>query len=208
MSAFSTFGSRRGILHVPALAAAAKFAGLAAAKKVAFSRVVQRVGPERALQELRKVNSVLKEEAKRSSLPVGAEVAAAADWSLDTLERSLGALKGEARVQMLWAWYDDLEKRNPTLAAAVLKTYFEQLVPGVKWANMVLKGTPKPAPVEAESGPSAATESTDDDGRIADAIKKLHVAHPEVFDDFHVVLVPKGPHERATRAEDRAARER
>ena len=180
----------------PVLAAAAKFAGAAAVKKVAFSRVLQRVGPENAIKELRRVNGKLRESSQHKGL---LEASDAADWSLDTLERSMGALKGDERVQAMWAWYDQLEKRNPGLATAVMKTYFEALPVfggGVRWANTVLKGsststsTATAADGAARSG-SAREARPESDPNVAAAIEKLHTAAPEVFRDYHVVLVPK-----------------
>ena len=87
----------RNVLHVPALASIAKFAGFAAVKKVALSRVLQKIGPEKAVSQMRSLNQTLKKEA--AGMGYSAEVVAAADKSLDALETTLAAVKGDSRTQ-------------------------------------------------------------------------------------------------------------
>ena len=216
-----TTPTARGIVHVPALAAMAKLGGLTALKKVALSKVLQRVGPEKAIRDLRELNSRLRQSSER--VPHSAQLADAADQSLAALERSLQAVKGEERVQRLWAWYTSLEKKNPTLADAVLKTYLEVL-PGMRWANVVLKGTPPPQ--DASSSGSSEAVSSDSarplsdlaagtsaspleqaavgsDEHAAALLQHMRRSHPEVFSKYHVILVPR--EDEVARTAERAA---
>lgn len=205
-----TTPTARGIVHVPVLAAMAKLGGLTALKKVALSKVLQRVGPEKAIRDLRELNGRLRQSSER--VPHSAHLADAADQSLAALERSLQAVKGEERVQRLWAWYTSLEKKNPTLADAVLKTYLEVL-PGMRWANLVLKGTPPPQDASS-SGSSEAVSSgggarplsdlaagtsarpleraaVGSDEHAATMLQHMRRSHPQVFSNYHVILVPR-----------------
>jgi hypothetical protein len=199
--------SRRGIVHIPAMAAMTKLAGMAALKKVAVSKILLRVGPDKALHDLRKLNAHLRQRSE--GVPYTAEVADAADRSLAALERSLETVKGEERVQRFWSWYQSLEKKNPTLADAVFKTWLEVL-PGMRWANVVLKGTPAPQQVASgsdlasdaakppgDSDPSISVKPRDQppvgsDKHAAATEQMLRRSHPEVFADYHVILVPRG----------------
>ena len=65
-------------------------------------------------------------------------VAAATDTGIDALETSLKGIKEQEQLQSAWKWYERLEKENPTLFNAVLKTYLDTL-PGMKWAYALLK---------------------------------------------------------------------
>jgi hypothetical protein len=195
----------RGVLPIPALAlTAAKFGGAAILKKLALSRVIQRIGPDRAIGAARALNQQLRSSGVRYS----GEVADAADESLLLLERSLGALRGDERIGALWSWYSTLEKNNPTLAAAVLKTWIESL-PGVKWASTLLS-TPSEASKPSDGSGGGAT-STDGSATRAEAdtadlrasalVQKIRESHPEAFDDYHIVLVPKADVQAAGAAE-------
>ena len=197
---------RQYVLHVPALATVAKLAGATAAKKVAFSQVIRRVGPEATLSEIRKMNQRLR------SSTYGEEVANAADASLDALEHSLKAVQGNERVQLLWSLYTQLEKQNPTLADAVFKTWLDAL-PGVRWANALLKGTPSPSGrdgkldgskdqhaassseatfvKEAAAAPPSSAACPGSDEHVAATIERLHMTHPEIFELYHVALIPR-----------------
>ena len=128
--------AQRNLLPLPAIAAAAvKFGGAAMLKKVALSKVIQKVGPDKVLGELKTLNGRLRSSGGR----YGADVADAAEDSLSALERSLTTLRGDERVGALWGWYSRLEKDNPTLAAAILKSWMETL-PGAKWASALMPG--------------------------------------------------------------------
>ena len=129
--------AQRNLLPLPAIAAAAvKFGGAAMLKKVALSKVIQKVGPDKVLGELKTLNGRLRSSGGR----YGADVADAAEDSLSALERSLTTLRGDERVGALWGWYSRLEKDNPTLAAAILKSWMETL-PGAKWASALMGGS-------------------------------------------------------------------
>lgn len=181
----------RGLLHLPALATVAKLGGAAAIKKVAISKVLQRIGPEKAIGEMRALNQKFKSAA--SGVPYSSELAEATEVSLTALERSLTSAKGDDRIQKLWAWWGDLEKKNPTLADAVLKTFLEAL-PGVRWANAILKGTPKPA-IDSDAAPpqheSVAGLTAGSDEHAAVMLRRLQASHPEAFVDYHVLLIPR-----------------
>ena len=191
---------RREILHIPAAAAVAKVAGLAAVKKVTVSKVLGRIGPEKAIKDLRKLNNHLRE--RSAGLKYSSEIADAAEQSLDALELSLDAVRGEERVQRLWAWYTSLEKSNPTLADAVFKSWLEVL-PGMRWASALLKGTPKPEReqdgsqrLRVSDSAMGASESVSpgkigSDEHVSSALGRLQRSHPDIFATYHVILVPK-----------------
>lgn len=200
-SALSLHGSRRGLLPLPAIAAAAvKFGGAAVLKKVALSKVIQKIGPDRTLHELRAMNGKL-----RAKGVLNDAVADAAEESLQALDRSLTSLRGDERIGAVWAWYTTLEKSNPTFAAAILKTWLEGL-PGIKWASAVLNAAPKPpdgllargasdggASDSGSSHGAAASNAASVDGDAAHAavIQELRKSHPALLDRYHVVLVPR-----------------
>jgi hypothetical protein len=186
-------------LPLPAFAlAAVKFGGAAILKKVALSKVMQKVGPDKILGELRALNNQL----RLSGVPYGAKVADASEESLNVLERSLTNLKGDERVGALWTWYLTLEKKNPSLAAAVLKTWLETL-PGMKWASVLMsKGsgssgngssstrsdTSSSSSAEAASRMDASDEASVRASSVLEAIRKTH---PDVFKEYYVVLIPR-----------------
>ena len=184
----------RGVLPVAAIAAGAvKFGAAAVLKKIALTKVVQKVGPERALTELRGLNQKL----KGSGVKYSGEVASAADASLNTLEKSLEALRGDERVGALWTWYSTLEKENPTLAAAVLKTWLDTL-PGVKYAYALMSdGAKKKAAVEASSsssstdGQATVIGSGASDERASAILQAIRESHPGLEEEYHIVLIPK-----------------
>ena len=114
------------------------------------------------------------------------------------LEKTLGTLRGDERIGALYAWFATLEKNNPTLANVVLKTWLEAL-PGVKWATTILG--PSSSSSSSSSG-DAKTESASDPvaaSNLSGAVELQHTAvleairetHPDVFDAYHVVLIPK-----------------
>lgn len=190
---------RRSLLPVPALAAAAvKFGGAAIFKKVALTKVLQRVGPEKTIGELRGLNSRL----RKSGVRYSAEVSDAAEESLNVLEGSLANLKGDERIGALWAWYSTLEKSNPTLAAAVLKTWLDTL-PGMKWAYVLMsKGSGGGDSNRSNDIGNSNSSSGDAADRIADApdsvsarassvLEAIRTTHPRVFEEYHVVLIPR-----------------
>ena len=167
-------------------------------KKVALSKVMQKVGPDKILGELRALNNQL----RLSGVPYGAKVADASEESLNVLERSLTNLKGDERVGALWTWYSTLEKKNPSLAAAVLKTWLETL-PGMKWASVLMsKGsgssgngssstrsdTSSSSSAEAASRMDASDEASVRASSVLEAIRKTH---PDVFKEYYVVLIPR-----------------
>ena len=186
-------------LPLPAFAlAAVKFGGAAILKKVALSKVMQKVGPDKILGELRALNNQL----RLSGVPYGAKVADASEESLNVLERSLTNLKGDERVGALWTWYSTLERKNPSLAAAVLKTWLETL-PGMKWASVLMsKGsgssgngssstrsdTSSSSSAEAASRMDASDEASVRASSVLEAIRKTH---PDVFKEYYVVLIPR-----------------
>ena len=182
----------RGVLPVAAIAAGAvKFGAAAVLKKIALTKVVQKVGPERALTELRGLNQKL----KGSGVKYSGEVASAADASLNTLEKSLEALRGDERVGALWTWYSTLEKENPTLAAAVLKTWLDTL-PGVKYAYALMSdGAKKKAAVDASSsstdGQATVIGSGASDERASAILQAIRESHPGLEEEYHIVLIPK-----------------
>ena len=170
---------------------AVKFGGAAILKKVALSKVMQKVGPDKILGELRALNNQL----RLSGVPYGAKVADASEESLNVLERSLTNLKGDERVGALW-------RKNPSLAAAVLKTWLETL-PGMKWASVLMsKGsgssgngssstrsdTSSSSSAEAASRMDASDEASVRASSVLEAIRKTH---PDVFKEYYVVLIPR-----------------
>lgn len=178
---------RRHILHIPVLAAGAVKVGSAMfLKKVAASRVLQRIGPERALAELRAANIKL-----RSGGIYSSKVADAAEESLTVLEEGLAGVKGEARVQKLWSFYQSLEAKNPTLAQAVMKTWLDTL-PGVKWANALLKDSNSSTGSQSSSTPTADDGVPGSNAHAEKMISRLRASHPDLFAHYHVVLVPRG----------------
>ena len=170
--------------------AAVKFGGAAILKKVALSKVMQKVGPDKILGELRALNNQL----RLSGVPYGAKVADASEESLNVLERSLTNLKGDERVGALW-------RKNPSLAAAVLKTWLETL-PGMKWASVLMsKGSgssgngssstrsdTSSSSAEAASRMDASDEASVRASSVLEAIRKTH---PDVFKEYYVVLIPR-----------------
>ena len=200
-------GARRGVLPLPALAAAAvKFGGAAMLKKVALSKVIQKVGPQRTVTELRKLNERLRSSGGRYS----SKVADAADESLNALDGALDTLRGDERLGAVWAWYATLEKNNPTLAAAILKTWLETL-PGMRWASALMSGSPSSSSNaqkldNAEGGGgggggggagggggigSVDSASVASDEHAATLIQAIRESHPQIFEAYHVVLVPR-----------------
>ena len=174
------------------------------------SQVLQKVGPDKTIGELRALN----EHLRRSGVRYGSEVADAAEESLNVLERSLANLKGDERLGALWGWYSTLEKSNPTLAAAVLKTWLETL-PGMKWASVLMsKGSSAGVSGGSSSddskgrgngdnggggrsgsggGNSSTTEAADGEiaSRASSVLEAIRSTHPGVFDKYHVVLIPR-----------------
>jgi len=188
-------------LPLPAFAlAAVKFGGAAILKKVALSKVMQKVGPDKILGELRALNNQL----RLSGVPYGAKVADASEESLNVLERSLTNLKGDERVGALWTWYSTLEKKNPSLAAAVLKTWLETL-PGMKWASVLMsKGSGSSASGSSSTGSDTSSSSSSsaeaasrmdasDEAsvRAASVLEAIRKTHPDVFKEYYVVLIPR-----------------
>jgi hypothetical protein len=201
----------RGVYHIPALIGASKVAALYVVKKVAFTKVLQKFGPTQAVTSLRELNAALRRKAMDSYPPALAD---ATEKGLDTLEASLAGLRGQNKVQAVWTWYDRLEKDNPTLFHAVLKTYTDTL-PGMKWAYAVLKGdaavsgrtasrSGAATSIDANASVAAraaAAEAADALGPTGEALlERLHAGHPELR-NYHVILVPKGGGAGAERAE-------
>jgi hypothetical protein len=189
-------------LPLPAFAlAAVKFGGAAILKKVALSKVMQKVGPDKILGELRALNNQL----RLSGVPYGAKVADASEESLNVLERSLTNLKGDERVGALWTWYSTLEKKNPSLAAAVLKTWLETL-PGMKWASVLMsKGSGSSASGSSSTGSDTSSSSSSSSAeaasrmdasdeasvRASSVLEAIRKTHPDVFKEYYVVLIPR-----------------
>ena len=195
--------AQRHLLPLPAIAAAAvKFGGAALLKKVALSKVIQKLGPDKVVGELRALNGKL----RTSGVRYGPEVADKAEESMVALEHSLAALRGDERIGAVWAWYSNLEKKNPTFAAVILKSWMETL-PGMKWASALLSssGTPavsqgasSAAPAESQGASSSAAVGSD--AHANSIINAIRESHPNVFEDYHVVLVPR---DRAAESEAR-----
>ena len=176
----------RGVLPVAAIAAGAvKFGAAAVLKKIALTKVVQKVGPERALTELRGLNQKL----KGSGVKYSGEVASAADASLNTLEKP-EALRSDSGVA--WAWYSTLEKENPTLAAAVLQRL--DTLPGVGCLCADERGAKKKAAVDASSSSGNAAvkrrslEARSDEERRQFCRRSERAIGPR---EGHIVLIPK-----------------
>lgn len=180
--------AQRNLLPLPAIAAAAvKFGGAAMLKKVALSKVIQKVGPDKVLGELKTLNGRLRSSGGR----YGADVADAAEDSLSALERSLTTLRGDERVGALWGWYSRLEKDNPTLAAAILKSWMETL-PGAKWASALMGGSNTSNSGTSDTGSGSGRQvEQEDDSNASSIIRALRETHPAVFEEYHVVLVPR-----------------
>lgn len=204
--------ARTLVLHVPALAGAAKVAGVATTllmKKFAVSRVIGKIGPERAIKELREMNADLQRRGLYSE-----SVGGSADESLSALEGLLKDVREDDRVAVVWSWYEELEKRNPTLATAVMKSYLDA-IPPLKWANVLLKGAKPSAKGPAEGGGHEHEHATKgaaeggghdhehattsgrwasagnvDEAKQVNLIKAMHAAFPELS-NYHVVLVPR-----------------
>ena len=119
-------------------------------------------------------------------------VADSAEQGLQALGRSVKGLKESEQLQKAWDWFEKLEKNNPTLANAVLKTYLET-VPGAKWAGALFRGMPSPLPHEVspdEHGSTNVPLADEMDDKTVSLIKKLHQQHPELA-DYHVILLPR-----------------
>ena len=171
-------------------------------KKVALSKVIQKVGPQRTEPALRKLNERLRTSGGRYS----GKVADKADESLNALDGALGTLRGDERLGAVWAWYATLEKNNPTLAAAILKTWLETL-PGMKWASALMSGSASSSSNEqkldnAEGSGGAgggggigsvdsASVGAGSDERAAKLMQAIRDSHPQIFEEYHVVLVPR-----------------
>ena len=203
--ALRTFMQRRSlIVHVPVLAGAAKVgtaAAALAAKKFAVSRIVGKLGVERAFQELHKLNRALERSGAYSP-----EVATAAADGLEQLDRSLAGLKEDERVKVAWQWYEGLEKNNPTLASAVLKTYMETL-PGARWASAVLKGTPSreaDGSAQEHAGGSSDGDEADGGEPALSLVRRLRAQHPELS-KYDIILMPREELEREEQQGDASA---
>ena len=184
------------VFHLPALATAAKVMAPLALKKLAVSKIINKLGPERAVGELRKVNDHLRRGSPSYYPP---KLADKTSEGLDALEDAVSGVRGQEAVARWWQWYERLEKDNPTLANAVIKSYVETL-PGMRWATALLRGAapaePPPPPPPATAGASsdvslaARAASAAGDARGQRLLRQLHEAHPELS-DYHVILVPK-----------------
>lgn len=119
--AMSPPANSRSIIHIPAAAAAAgvgKVAAVWAMKKMAVTKVLQKVGTDRAIEQLRSANKSLQEQGVYTE-----SIGRATSSALDVLESSLKNVKEQEQVAAIWKWYERLEKDNPTLFNAVVKTY-------------------------------------------------------------------------------------
>ena len=170
--------TRRGVrevVHVPVIASAAKVAGGLLLKKFAVSRVVQRLGAQRVLQELRDLNRSLQRQGAYS-----VSAADQADEGIARLSESVAGLTEQERVRAVWSWFDGLDKSHAPLANAIVKTYLET-IPGVKWAGSLFRSTAKPeasdAATEAKAAPIASGVETE---QVESLVKKMYAAHPEV----------------------------
>ena len=186
-----TLHQRRALVfHVPVLTGAAKVAGLAAGvavKKFAVTKVLQKIGPQRAVQELRDLNRNLQSRGVYSSM-----TAKAADESIDALDGLLKEVREDERVTMIWNWYVELEKRNPTLAAAVVKSYLESM-PGMKWASVLLKDAKPTDKSVEETAAGTTTGGPLDEAEVkkqSSLLQRMHAQFPELT-NYHVVLVPR-----------------
>lgn len=175
-----------------AILAAGKFLAPLAVKKLAVTKILQKVGPEKAVDSLRGVNAKL-----RQSVPAyGHSAADRAEEGLTALEEGIKGVRGHEAVAKAWVWFERLEKDNPTLANAVIKTYLEGMTP-LQWARVVLSGvttTESAAPAEgASAGGSGANSAARGNGASrsgAELLDLLHEGHPELK-DYHVILIPK-----------------
>ena len=167
-----------------------KFGGAALLKKVALSKVIQRLGPDKVVRELRRQNAKL----RNSGVHYSADVADAAEESLNLLERSLLTLRGDERVGALWGWFSSLEKNNPTLAAVILKTWLETL-PGMKWASAMMAGSnssgSNPDSVQSVAEEAATAKGANGDLEHAAIIAAIRKTHPQILEDYHLVLIPR-----------------
>lgn len=168
---------------------ALKLGAAGVAKNLALSKIIQRIGTERVVIELRALASTL-----HSRGVIGKSTYDSADEGLIKLDHSLRNLTGEQRVQRIWKWYVDLEKKNPSLASSVLKLWLDSL-PGVKWAGALLKEAPKK---ELPSAPLPGEVGSEE--HAAAVLKALEATHPQHFIDYHVVLVPRDKEEEAAAA--------
>ena len=177
-------GSSRGVAYLPLLAGAGKVLAGAGLKKVAVNTIVKKLGPQRILKDLHAANRSL-HEAQPDVYT--AQMFNRSHDGLRALERTLSSVNEQEQVVKAWAWFQGLEKDNPSLAQVLIKTYVESFTP-VRWASALLVAD-KPSPLPKEGAPSQAPTSGDDA-----LVGKLREAFPEELRNYHVVLVPKeGP---------------
>ncbi len=176
----------REFFHLPALGLGAKLLASVALKKVAMHSVLRKLGVRRTVEMARESSRRL--HAAQPRLYPSAAHQRAID-GLDSLERSLDGVREDEVVRRAWAWFQSLEKNDPTLASALLKAWLETTSP-VKWASTLLSAAAPAAPTAEPPPPPQQQQTSHDQAEVDQLIRKLHAAAPEL-DAYHVVLVPK-----------------
>lgn len=177
----------RSILHVPALAS---FLASAALKKLAFHKLLHRLGTERVFRGLREANTRLHQTQPGLH---SAEAYERTQQLLEQAEAGLQGLREHERTAKAWAWFDALDQNN-SIAAAVLKTYFEGLSP-VKWASALRGSSPPPKRPDAADGSAPAAAGVEQRSpwvtKEAEALeRRLRELEPQL-QRYHLILVPK-----------------
>lgn len=172
-------------------AGAGKMVAALALKKLAMHSILRKLGAERAIGELRRLNDRVRSSSPDSYSP---HLHQQVDTSLVQLEAQLVRLRESERIQAAWSWFESLEKDHPSVARVIMKSYIESFAP-VKYWGALMRSTPKPdceaaKYAAAREDASALRESA---ARETEMLRKIRAAVPEVFGEYHVVLIPKAP---------------
>ena len=178
------FNAQRSIAHLPLFGwkVLAATGAITAAKKVAIVGIVNKYGVRETFALLRSANSKVRDLGLTNESQHGM-----VDEGMQRLEVTVRGLQKNEAAQKIYEYFENLEKRNPNVAASVLKVFIENFK-SFKVFRTVMN--PKHSIVGTEGADTAVHSEIESQKEYEELLNKMQKVFPELK-NYHVVLVRK-----------------